>query len=73
MTAGSRLLVFTDGLVERRHESIDDGLQRLVEAAGHEAGTPTGEWLDRLLSRLAHEGPDDVIAALAFTWDDVDP
>jgi serine phosphatase RsbU (regulator of sigma subunit) len=68
MPAGSTLIAFTDGLVERRSESIDDGLQRFAAAAHAPTGS-TGEWLDGLLSALGHEGPEDDIAVLAFTWD----
>jgi serine phosphatase RsbU (regulator of sigma subunit) len=56
------LLAFTDGLVERRGESIDTGLERLQHAA-------TGNHcdLDQLLSRLLvdmrHDGGDDTAIA----------
>lgn len=33
MPRGSTLLAFTDGLVERRGEDIDDGMRRLADAA----------------------------------------
>ena len=29
--AGQGLVMFSDGLVERRHEPIDDGIERLAE------------------------------------------
>jgi serine phosphatase RsbU (regulator of sigma subunit) len=35
LPAPATLLLFTDGLVERRGESIDDGLERLRQAASH--------------------------------------
>ncbi len=67
MPPGSTLLVFTDGLVERRAENIDDGLERLRQAAK----TPA-ESLDDLLSVLVTELTDnqseDDIALLAFRW-----
>lgn len=61
------LLAFTDGLVERRGESIDTGLARLQQAASsnHVA-------LDDLLSRLIHDlrqnGGDDDTAIAALRW-----
>jgi serine phosphatase RsbU (regulator of sigma subunit) len=61
------LLAFTDGLVERRGESIDTGLARLRKAASanHIA-------LDQLLDRLLHElragGGDDDTAIAALRW-----
>jgi serine phosphatase RsbU (regulator of sigma subunit) len=33
LPVGSTLLLYTDGLVERRDETLDDGLDRLVSAA----------------------------------------
>jgi serine phosphatase RsbU (regulator of sigma subunit) len=69
MPAGSTLIAFTDGLVERRDESIDVGLDRLARAAVEPQPT-----LDALLTHLittmtANAGEDDV-AVLAFTWRD---
>jgi serine phosphatase RsbU (regulator of sigma subunit) len=56
------LLAFTDGLVERRGESIDTGLERLQQAA-----TANHCDLDALLSRLLkemrHDGDDDTAIA----------
>ena len=38
---GSKLLLYTDGLIERRGESIDEGLSRLAAAASHVAEAAT--------------------------------
>jgi serine phosphatase RsbU (regulator of sigma subunit) len=61
------LLAFTDGLVERRGESIDTGLARLQRAA---SANHVG--LDELLSRLIHDlrehGGDDDTAIAALRW-----
>ena len=69
MPPGSMLVAFTDGLVERRGEGIDLGLERLAEAAARPAPS-----LDRLLSELASElaGQEltDDVAVLAFRWRD---
>jgi serine phosphatase RsbU (regulator of sigma subunit)/integral membrane sensor domain MASE1/anti-sigma regulatory factor (Ser/Thr protein kinase) len=47
LSPGATLLLFTDGLVERRGQSISDGLDRLSEAAvaatGEAASAATGE------------------------------
>jgi serine phosphatase RsbU (regulator of sigma subunit) len=60
------VLLYTDGLVERREDaSIDDGLERLLAAAGELAGAPLSELCDRLLDLLGTTGSDD-IALLAL-------
>jgi PAS domain S-box-containing protein len=56
---GSTLLLYTDGLVERRGISIDDGLHRLAREVG--TGHDGLEGLcDRVLATLAPSGEDDV-------------
>ncbi len=60
------LLAFTDGLVERRGESIDVGLERLQHAA-----TANHSDLDGLLSQLLDElrhGSDDDTAIAGLRW-----
>jgi serine phosphatase RsbU (regulator of sigma subunit) len=68
--AGATLLAFTDGLVERRGESLDDGLERLARMAG-EASRENGS-LASLLDTLVTELPDgraiDDIAILGLRW-----
>jgi serine phosphatase RsbU (regulator of sigma subunit) len=61
------LLAFTDGLVERRGESIDSGLARLQRAASanHVA---LDELLDGLLEELRHDGGEDDTAIAALRW-----
>lgn len=49
---GCALLFFTDGLVERRGESIDDGLARLAST------TRSKPWNSRFLDDLLAEVPD---------------
>jgi hypothetical protein len=56
------LLAFTDGLVERRGESIDTGLERLQTAAtGNHCDLD--QLLSRLLEELRHDGDDDTAIA----------
>lgn len=67
---GELLLLYTDGLVERRGESIDAGLHRLAGAlVAHDlaGGTaPIDNVCDLLHERLAERGPDaDDTATLA--------
>lgn len=64
---GSLLVLYTDGLIERRGESIDSGFDRLVDAARTCAAKPVGEVCAYLLSALAgHGGYDDDVALVAF-------
>jgi serine phosphatase RsbU (regulator of sigma subunit) len=57
---GTTLLLYTDGLVERRDADLDAGLARLLAAAGDLAGRPAGEVCDTVLARLAPDRGDDV-------------
>jgi serine phosphatase RsbU (regulator of sigma subunit) len=57
---GGTLLLFTDGLVERRDASLDDGLDALVEAVRGLAGRSLDELCDGLLDRLGAAGDDDI-------------
>lgn len=60
---GGMLVLYTDGLVERPGESLDDGFARLRAAVADCAALPVGEVCDRLLTRLEPPGGyiDDVV------------
>jgi serine phosphatase RsbU (regulator of sigma subunit) len=67
---GAVLLCYTDGLVERRDEIIDDGIKALVgvvEADDPEAVCGT------VMSRIAAQQPTDDIAILAVRRDPAPP
>lgn len=66
MPPGSTLLAYTDGLVERRGEDIDTGLDRLAEAAQLHADASASDLLTSLLDALRGEGAADDIALLAL-------
>ena len=69
MPAGSTLIAFTDGLVERRGEDLGLSLQRLAATAAacaYEAEVDA--ILESLLAGTVHGGSEDDIAVLAFTW-----
>jgi anti-sigma regulatory factor (Ser/Thr protein kinase) len=59
---GDLLVLYTDGLVERRTFPIDAGLERLRTTAGGLASHPVDRITERLLSVLARDGAyeDDV-------------
>jgi serine phosphatase RsbU (regulator of sigma subunit)/anti-sigma regulatory factor (Ser/Thr protein kinase) len=64
---GSVLLLYTDGLVERRGETIDDGLARLSVAARQAAGGGGASFADGVYRALLDETPlDDDVALLAI-------
>jgi serine phosphatase RsbU (regulator of sigma subunit) len=67
--AGAAFLAFTDGLIERRGESIDVGLARLARSAIGGGSSPP-DLVDRVVRDLADGGSDDDIAILAFRWRD---
>lgn len=57
---GSTLLLYTDGLIERRNRSLDDMMAELQEVVATLAGRPLDELCDELLTRFAAEPSDDV-------------
>jgi hypothetical protein len=66
LPAGSTLLAYTDGLVERRGEPLSAGLERLCHAA--RGGVPLDELVDGVIVALVPGEPDDDIATLAIRW-----
>lgn len=64
---GSRLLLYTDGLIERRDEAIDQGFQRLIAAASAAAQRTDSSLADRVYRALLDETPlEDDVALLAI-------
>jgi PAS domain S-box-containing protein len=64
---GAMLMLFTDGLVERRHESIDDGLARVADVLTVSVDLPIDAVADAVLDRLAPEaGYDDDVAMVVY-------
>jgi serine phosphatase RsbU (regulator of sigma subunit) len=68
MPPGSTLFCFTDGLVERRGESIDEGLARLTGVLDEETGRPVDDLVAHTVRQLRHQDAPDDIAALAIRW-----
>ncbi|MFC8192624.1 SpoIIE family protein phosphatase [Cellulomonas sp. NPDC057328] len=57
---GATVLLYTDGLVERRGERLSAGLERLRAHVEGLAGLPLQELCDRLVDELAAGSEDDV-------------
>jgi serine phosphatase RsbU (regulator of sigma subunit) len=66
LAPGATLLLYTDGLVERRDEDIDDSLQRLVDAAEMLRVHDLRAAANRLVSRLHNEAIGDDVTAVAI-------
>jgi serine phosphatase RsbU (regulator of sigma subunit) len=65
LCSGDTLLLYTDGLVERRDSPIAEGIERLCGALRELGGLPLDELCDALLARLLPEAPDDDVAVVA--------
>ena len=64
---GSRLLLYTDGLIERRDEPIDQGFERLLAAAETAARRSDSSFADRVYRALLDETLlEDDVALLAI-------
>lgn len=64
---GSTLMLFTDGLVERKHESIDDGIDRAADVLAQTMPMPLDAVADEVLRELAPEGGyDDDVAMVIY-------
>ncbi|HET9249985.1 MAG TPA: SpoIIE family protein phosphatase [Actinomycetota bacterium] len=64
--AGGLIVLYTDGLIDRRDIPLDEGLDRLLAAAGTDLGRPAEALCRALITALVpHEASDD-IAVLAM-------
>jgi PAS domain S-box-containing protein len=62
---GAVVLLYSDGLVERRGSTIDEGTARLVEHLRELAHRPLGDLCDALLRRMLLGTPEDDVALVA--------
>ncbi|MER5370689.1 SpoIIE family protein phosphatase [Streptomyces sp. NPDC002722] len=69
---GSRLVLYTDGLVERRGRDIDTGLALLRASLAGRDRTPE-ETCDDVLDALLHDRPNDDVALLVARTRTLDP
>jgi PAS domain S-box-containing protein len=64
---GSTLMLFTDGLVERKYESIDDGIARAADVLAQTMKLPLDAVADAVLRELAPAaGYDDDVAMVIY-------
>ncbi|WP_405137130.1 SpoIIE family protein phosphatase [Nocardia sp. NBC_01388] len=67
IAAGSLLLLYTDGLVERRQEIIDTGIERAAAALARAVRFTPDAAVEYLCASLLDEGnPDDDVALLVY-------
>jgi serine phosphatase RsbU (regulator of sigma subunit) len=73
LAAGCTVLLYTDGLVERRHEHLDEGFSRLERALIRRAGLGSEPLSDALLADLlADRAAHDDVALVCLTYRAVD-
>ncbi len=66
LNEGSTVLMFTDGLIERRSRDLDTGMARLREIAGELAGRSLGDLCDQIIERLVDGRAEDDVALVAI-------
>jgi serine phosphatase RsbU (regulator of sigma subunit) len=66
--SGDCLVLYTDGLVERRDESIDEGIARLTHVLASCAGSDAEQVADEVLAGMGvMEGAADDIALVVIS------
>ncbi len=63
---GDRVLIYTDGLIERRTESLDAGLQRLRDVLAGTSALTLEDAIDKVVDQMAPIERDDDVCVLAF-------
>jgi hypothetical protein len=63
---GSTLLLYTDGLVERRDQDLDQGMDRAVAAVTEGRHLAPAALADLLTDQLLSDAPDDDVAFLLY-------
>ncbi|MEJ8646154.1 SpoIIE family protein phosphatase [Streptomyces sp. MS1.HAVA.3] len=66
LPAGSTLLLYTDGLIERRGHDIDASIAQLAALLARHGDRPPAESLRRISSRPADSAPGDDVVVLAL-------
>ena len=66
VSPGDRVLMFTDGLVERRREHLDVGLARLADLAASHAELPPEEFVHLLAASVTQRFDDLALVCIDF-------
>ncbi|MBU2670374.1 SpoIIE family protein phosphatase [Actinoplanes bogorensis] len=66
LSPGSTVLMFTDGLIETRHDDLDERKLQLRRVLSGLAGVPLPDLLDEVYRRLAGDDHEDDVALLAL-------
>ena len=66
---GDKVLLYTDGLVERRGEDADTAMARLITALGTAHTDAPGAWLSSIVEELRDPTRDDDVAAMLVARD----
>jgi serine phosphatase RsbU (regulator of sigma subunit) len=68
LAPGDTVVLYTDGLVERRGRSLDDGSALLCAAVAELSGRPPEQLCDEVLERMLRGRPQDDVAVAVVTW-----
>lgn len=66
LAEGECAVIYTDGLIERRSETLEDGLTRLARAVDQLRDHPIDDFVDRLVSSVAPEERTDDVCVLVI-------
>jgi serine phosphatase RsbU (regulator of sigma subunit) len=66
LPAGSTLMLYTDGLVERRDDDVDNGVDRAVAALTAARELPSDAVIELVADRLLMDDHDDDVAFLVY-------
>jgi len=66
---GSLVVMYSDGLIERRRERLDHGIDRLERSAIGHLGDPIDEFTDQIVADMAkHSAPTDDVVVACFRY-----